>query len=49
MWLQTGFGFIEQFVTTSNYNALANSCTRLLTAARIKSFQSAVYSLVVVW
>jgi hypothetical protein len=32
-------GFIEhlQMMTTSNYNALANSCTRVLTAARTKS------------
>jgi hypothetical protein len=34
-------GFIAQFqiVTTSNYNALANSCLRLLTIAQTKSSQ----------
>jgi hypothetical protein len=43
LWLYMGFGliigFIEllQLVTTSNYNALANPRTRLLTTAHTKS------------
>jgi hypothetical protein len=42
-------GFIEpvQIVTTSNYNAIANSHTQQLTTARTKSSQSAVSSPVV--
>jgi hypothetical protein len=36
-------------VTTSNYNALPNSCTLQFTAILTKCFQSAVSSPVVVW
>jgi hypothetical protein len=44
-------GFIEhlQIVTTSNYNAIANSHTLQLTTARTKSSHSAVFSPVVAW
>jgi hypothetical protein len=44
-WLYTGFGlmigfiFHLQIVTASNYNALADSCTRLFTAAHTKPSQ----------
>jgi hypothetical protein len=42
-WLRTGFGLVIGFIdrlhitTTSNYKALANSCTRPLTPAHTKS------------
>jgi hypothetical protein len=48
--LETGFGLVIEFtehlqmVTTSNYNALANSCTIQFTTARTKPSQSAVFS-----
>jgi hypothetical protein len=51
--LWTGFGLVTgfivhlQMVSTSNYNALANSCTCLPTTAYTKSFQSDVSSAVV--
>jgi hypothetical protein len=51
--LQTGFrlviGFIKYLlnITTSNYNAIANSHTLQFTTARTKPFQSAVSVLVV--
>jgi hypothetical protein len=54
-WLQTGFGLVIGFIeylhiiTTSNYNANANSHNLQFTTARIKSFQVAVSSPVVTW
>jgi hypothetical protein len=53
--LQTGFGLVIgftehlQIVTTSTYNAIANSYTLQITTAPTKSFQSAVSSAVVAW
>jgi hypothetical protein len=38
-WIRNGFNDHLQMVTTGNYNTLANTCTRLLTAAHSKSSQ----------
>jgi hypothetical protein len=42
--ISISIGFIEllQLVTTSNYKALANSCTRLLTTTHTESFISSL-------
>jgi hypothetical protein len=55
MCLQTGFGLTTeitdnlQILTTSNYNAIANSHTQQFTTERTKSFHSVLSSPFVIW